>query len=399
MTNTAEGLSEGPISARELEAREFEPLQFIVQDLIPTGLTVLAGAPKARKSWLALDIALSVARGTACLDERRHHCPQGAVLYLALEDSERRLKDRVGQILAQMPDWPANMFFETQWPRMDADGLVRLRQWIDTTPQARLIVIDVFQKFRSASGAQASYAKEYADLTELLNLAREKSVGIVLIHHLRKSKGDPFERMTGSTGFLGVPDTLIVLDTGRGTSRLLAQGRDIHETAIEIVFDEVVMRWRLAQSRGDSNKHPERDRIIALLEAAAAPLSPMEIAASTGQGREAVRQLLKSMVDSGEIENVGRGLYVSRKMTAASSSSSDHSDHNGHDHNDRQAREARLATERECALREEAERAAYNDPGPESSGAEGATLRYLYDALDRTMHQISASKESGGAAA
>ncbi|WP_420100737.1 AAA family ATPase [Bosea sp. (in: a-proteobacteria)] len=398
MTNTAEGPSETPISARELEAREFAPLEFIVQGLIPMGLTVLAGAPKARKSWLALDIALSVARGTACLDERKNHCPQGAVLYLALEDSERRLKDRIGQILAQMPHWPADLFFETQWPRMDADGLVRLRHWIDMTPQARLIVIDVFQKFRSASGAQASYAKEYADLTELLNLAREKHVGIVLIHHLRKSKGDPFERMTGSTGFLGVPDTLIVLDTGRGTSRLLAQGRDIHETAMEIIFDEFAMRWRLAQPRVDANKHPERDRISAVLEAAAGPLSPMEIAAATGQGRDAVRQLLKSMVDSGEIENVGRGLYVSRKTAAAGSSSGDHSDHNGHDHNDRKAREARLVTERECDLREEAERASFNDPGPASSG-ESATLRYLYDALDRTMHRIAAAKKSGDTAA
>lgn len=332
MTNTDEALHEGPVSARELEARTYEPLQYIVQELIPTGLTVLAGAPKARKSWLALDIALSVARGTACLDERKNACPQGAVLYLALEDSERRLKDRIGKILEQMSDWPSNLFFETQWPRMDADGLGRLRQWIDTTPQARLIVIDVFQKFRSAGGAQSSYAKEYADLTELLNLAREKHVGIVLIHHLRKSKGDPFERMTGSTGFLGVPDTLIVLDTGRGTSRLLAQGRDIHETAMEIVFDEVAMRWRLAQPRVDSKKHPERDRIVAVLEAAAGPLSPLEIAAATGQGRDAIRQLLKSMDDSGEIENVGRGLYVSRKMTAAGSSPGDHSDHNGHDH-------------------------------------------------------------------
>lgn len=397
MTNTDEALNDGPVSARELEARQYEPLQYIVQELIPTGLTVLAGAPKARKSWLALDIALSVAQGTACLDERKHGCPQGAVLYLALEDSERRLKDRIGKILEQMSDWPANLFFETQWPRMDADGLGRLRQWIDTTPQARLIVIDVFQKFRSAGRAQSSYAKEYADLTELLNLAREKHVGIVLIHHLRKSKGDPFERMTGSTGFLGVPDTLLVLDTGLGTSRLLAQGRDIHETAIEIVFDEAVMRWRLAQPRAAINRYPERDQIMRVLEAAPGPLSPMQIATETGQGHDAVRKLLKSMLDSGQVENVGRGLYVILTNAAAKPLSCDHNDHS--DHNDHNAHYELWVMKREEAQREEAWRRAADDPGPEGGSADEQTLNYLNEALDEAMQRVSVSKRRGEAAA
>lgn len=360
MTDMSGEPGRGLISARELQLRTFAPLQFIVQGLIPVGLTVLAGAPKARKSWLALDIALAVARGTACLDEGQNACPRGAVLYLALEDSERRLQDRISQMLVPGPDWPENLFFKTDWPRMDADGMTRLRQWIDATPEARLIVIDVFQKFRSATGAQASYAKDYADLTELLNLAREKQVGVVLIHHLRKSGGDPFERMTGSAGFLGVPDTLLVLDQGRGTTRLLAQGRDIQEIAIEIVFDEVAKRWRLAQPRADRARSQERDRIIAVLEAAAGPLAPREIAAAAGQGRDAVRQLLKSMVDAGEIESPGPGQYVSRRTLRASFGYGDHSDHSDHDH--KNAEEKRLA-EAEFALREQQEEAAMRHDG------------------------------------
>ena len=158
MTNATTQQNEGPVSADALKSRQFGPLQFIVEGLIPVGLTILAGAPKARKSWLALDIALSVARGVACLDARKHPCPKGAVLYLALEDSERRLQDRIAQMLGQGSVWPNNLFFETSWPRLDADGLPRLRDWIEATPEARLIVIDVFQKFRSATGAQAGYS-------------------------------------------------------------------------------------------------------------------------------------------------------------------------------------------------------------------------------------------------
>lgn len=58
-----------PVSAHELKRRVFEPLQFIVEGLIPTGLTALAGSPKVGKSWLSLDIALSTARGIGCLGE------------------------------------------------------------------------------------------------------------------------------------------------------------------------------------------------------------------------------------------------------------------------------------------------------------------------------------------
>ena len=99
MTQTTAGAGQGPFSAHELKGRDFAPLQFVVDGLIPLGLTVLAGAPKVGKSWLSLDIALSVARGNAVPDENAHRCAKGAVLYLALEDNDRRLRGRLEQLL------------------------------------------------------------------------------------------------------------------------------------------------------------------------------------------------------------------------------------------------------------------------------------------------------------
>lgn len=385
MTDATAQQDEGPISAYALKSRQFGPLQFIVEGLIPVGLTILAGAPKARKSWLALDIALSVARGGACLDERKNLCPRGAVLYLALEDSERRLKDRIAQMLGQEPVWPSNLFFETSWPRLDADGLPRLREWIEATPEARLIVIDVFQKFRSATGSQTGYSKDYADLTDLLNLAREKEVGIVLVHHLRKSGGDPFDRMTGSTGILGVPDTLVVLDKQRGGTRLLVQGRDIGELALEIVFDAAAKRWRVARQPASISTHPERDRIVALMETASQPLSSKDIETATGQSADAVRQLLKRMVDSGEIEKVARGRYVARESTPQECTSADHDGHN--DHIDHEACAAELAR------REEFETWSVN--ASDGDGADSAgTIDLLNSALDDWLARVKATKQA-----
>ena len=72
----------------------------MIQQILPEGLTLLAGKPKRGKSWLALDIALAIASGGTVLGRR---CDPGPVLYLALEDNPRRLKKRLELIAGATP--------------------------------------------------------------------------------------------------------------------------------------------------------------------------------------------------------------------------------------------------------------------------------------------------------
>ena len=65
---------------------------FIVDRLLAPGLYILAGAPKVGKSWLVLDLCLSVSEGRDFLG---HRTTKGQVVYLALEDSLIRLQNRV----------------------------------------------------------------------------------------------------------------------------------------------------------------------------------------------------------------------------------------------------------------------------------------------------------------
>ncbi|MFC5508720.1 hypothetical protein [Bosea massiliensis] len=246
-----------------------------------------------------------------------------------------------------------------------------------------MIIIDVFHKVRAATGAQASYERDYADLTSLQKLARDRQIGILLIHHLRKSGGDPFERMTGSTGLQGAADTLIVLDKGRGTTRLLARGRDIEETEQELSFDKAAMRWRLSHSKAAARHYPERDRIKALLAQHSTPLSAGEIARATGQTDDAVRQLLRSMVGDGEIAWVSRGRYGARDMVSPLVASGHHIDHKDHiDHKlAREEDRERLAMEAELSLRRSDEDAAANADGAEGARASEDTLKASHDWL------------------
>lgn len=53
------------IDSETLMNSEFRERRFCVETLLPQGLCMLAGAPKIGKSWMALDLALHVAKGEA----------------------------------------------------------------------------------------------------------------------------------------------------------------------------------------------------------------------------------------------------------------------------------------------------------------------------------------------
>ena len=85
-------MNEKIYNASDLEHRELKRPQMIVDNLLPVGLTVLAGSPKLGKSWLVLGLACSVANGTEFLHQST---AQGDVLLLDLEGSPYRIKERL----------------------------------------------------------------------------------------------------------------------------------------------------------------------------------------------------------------------------------------------------------------------------------------------------------------
>lgn len=72
------------VNCEQLMTTPLKPIGSCIDGIISTGLFILAGAPKVGKSWLALDMALSIAKGERflCRETKR-----GTALYLCLEDS------------------------------------------------------------------------------------------------------------------------------------------------------------------------------------------------------------------------------------------------------------------------------------------------------------------------
>ena len=73
----------------------YKPIEFVIDGLLAQGLYILAGAPKVGKSWLALDMCLSIAKGESVLGQKTL---QGTALYLCLENSYVRIQNRLYEI-------------------------------------------------------------------------------------------------------------------------------------------------------------------------------------------------------------------------------------------------------------------------------------------------------------
>ncbi len=231
-------------SALELQHRIIPPIQWIVNGLIPQGLTIIAGAPKAGKSWLVLDLCLSVARGDPFLGRDTIPMP-GSVIYLALEDSDRRLKSRMMTVLDGRTA-PTNLHFITEAPPINGGLVEQMKQLFDWKPDTSLVVIDTLGKIRQASKLDG-YQKDYGELSAIKRLADEQNCGIVVVHHLRKMQGsDPFDRISGTNGILGSADTAMVLTRARQESegRLSITGRDLDEAELVLKFSDCC-RWEL----------------------------------------------------------------------------------------------------------------------------------------------------------
>ena len=79
-------------SCEEIMTTVYKPIEFVIDGLLAQGLYILAGAPKVGKSWLALDMCLSIAKGESVLGQKTL---QGTALYLCLEDSYARIQNRL----------------------------------------------------------------------------------------------------------------------------------------------------------------------------------------------------------------------------------------------------------------------------------------------------------------
>src|SRR5262249_27253458 len=148
---------------------------------------VIGGAPKCAKTWLGLDLALSVATGTACLGKYAVPQPGPVLVYLA-EDALPVVRQRIeGMARHRGIDFAAVAVYVITAPvlRLDRDP-DRTRLW-ETTRRLgpRLLILDPLVRLH---GIDENHAGEVAELLAYFrSLQRQLELAVLLVHHTRKN--------------------------------------------------------------------------------------------------------------------------------------------------------------------------------------------------------------------
>lgn len=202
--------------------------RYIVEKILTEGACgFIAGEPKCYKSWVGLDIALSVATGAPFLGQFRVIDP-GPVLYIQEEDPAPTLKNRTGKIwvgkatdkieLTQTEDFP-----EVQWlppeqdetfdPNINAliqEGVVLSdpgwQVWLDETLAAgmdgepyKLMIIDTLMMTAGEVEENRSQEMTTKIFKPLKTLSRKYNCALLVVHHMGKAeKSRPGQRMLGA---------------------------------------------------------------------------------------------------------------------------------------------------------------------------------------------------------
>ena len=247
------------VDGETLMNQPLRPPDFVVSGLLSKGLHILAGSPKVGKSWLALWLAVTVAKGEPVWGMNTR---QGTTLYLCLEDSVLRIQNRLFEVTEDAPD---SVHFCTECAPIGQGLEEQIESFVSEHPGTVLVIIDTLQMVRPIH--DATYANDYRDLSILKRLADKHGIAILLIHHLRKEKAeDVFHQISGTTAISGAVDssfTLVEERRGSGRAKLTCIGRDIEYRELELERNEDNV-WELLS---DSRTQPDllEGRITVLL--------------------------------------------------------------------------------------------------------------------------------------
>lgn len=246
------------ISAAQLQEMEFPPVQYLIEDILPEGTSILAAAPKIGKSWFALDMGLCIAMGQPFLGKETH---PASVLYLGMEDGYSRLQGRINQLTSEAP---SNFYLHTEAPTLDNGFIDFLKDAIEQI-NPKLIIIDTLQTVRSQmDSGKSSYQKDYQEMRALKNFADANKVSIFLVHHTRKQKDDdPYNMISGTNGIMGAADTIFVMTKAKRSDEnatLSVTGRDIEQNDYIIHFDKQSCHWKLIGSQVEVSAQEEKNQ-------------------------------------------------------------------------------------------------------------------------------------------
>jgi hypothetical protein len=296
---------------------------------MPAGFAIIAGPPKLGKSLLVLDWLLAGAIGGVALGKVRVGAVRD-VLYLALEDGDRRLQARCRLLLGDGYPIPGRFRYILTVP--PGQVLAVLDDALSRYPDTQVVVIDTLAKVMPLPlQGETAYQRDYRVAVALKRRTDERpGLTIVVNHHTRKALADDFiDSVSGTHGLAGAADTIIVVTRARGQEdgTLRVTGRDVTEAAYAVRFRYPF--WLLDGADLDEARANVRRRAeIGALGGRSAEIIEFVRQHPAGVHAKQVREkfgndadmYLKRLLESGRLTRPKRGLYLVSEVSEVSDS-------------------------------------------------------------------------------
>ena len=245
-----------------LMTTELPPMQWAVSGILPEGFVCMAGRPKAMKSWTALKLCYAIQNGTEFLG---HLTMQGDAIYFGLEDSKRRIQDRVKKLGFSKLNHP-QMVLGGDVPYLTFGFEECLENWIKSKKNPRLVVIDTLARIKPRqSKSGTAYDQDNLLLNGIQKLAVQNNLTVLFITHLSKSAQDySFDKIQGSVGVQGMTDAMWMLDRGdsiNSKASLKGRGRDILDFEYALNWDNESMSYSFEGNLDTINQNENRREI------------------------------------------------------------------------------------------------------------------------------------------
>lgn len=285
------------LSAADLLSSPGESVDYLIDGLLPKGgIMLLVGKPKSGKSVLARNLALATCRGASFLGRDSE---KTAVLWLCLEESRSQVSAAF-RAMGLRPDDAIHFYFGHAG--RDAQA------WLERTCEqvnAGLVVIDTWHKLTLIESVNDYGAVNRAN-QRLQQLARERGVAQVWIHHSNKGIARNGSEVLGSQALFAAVDTLMSMDRGDDGTRsvwtIQRSGDDLEPTVVTMNDDEKVA---IAGTRREVEIRRAQRRILDTV--GATPIGGNELREAAEVRRGLFWPALNGLVRDQRVRRIGEG--------------------------------------------------------------------------------------------
>lgn len=260
------------VSIRELwRSRAEVPNQiWVVANLLPVGLTILAAREKTGKSLLSFSsLAIPIASGEVALGTLP--TVKGRVLYFALEEALPTVMTRLERLYGDGENEPPehlNLFLGDTMRMWREDSIDEIERQILLHRDVSAVFIDTLRLVIPTRYAGIdAYEFEYKQSARLQTMALKHNISVVAIHHTTKTEyGDVFDRI-GGTALSKSAETLVVLERDGSDMKMHVRGRSLPTTCYRLKQEEETLEWKLqhgveAESNSGATKNAQDDVVV-----------------------------------------------------------------------------------------------------------------------------------------